>query len=401
MVGCRPRNVEPPGNILRRSAPQLSDLQPSPHDRFSEPSLVGIEGLLTPDESADPPREGLPRTFRMRADKHYVEMLDAPPVRPRLEMIAVDAIEVTDGDAAVPTPELVESIARHGVLQPLLVQSRQGRYRLLAGRKRLAAAIAAGLGEVPGIVRHAADESAAAITAASNLFVEEPKTTSHDPAAAIGVQASGELARSLSALGACANLLGNPAAALTQTVATGLVRAEVWRAACLLQASRILRGEISPARRPVYARAIVERVLQCMEPERRLRGVVLEQRTDLATGRVDVDEELVVCALSGLLMAVFTLTEAHGQARVALTAESQSDGDVVFGLSQNAASAPLEWVTQAGETETPMEAGGLTTVAIIAARRLFATCGGRMKVEAGAGGTAIHITVPGLPHSAA
>jgi hypothetical protein len=334
----------------------------------------------------------------MRADKHYVEMLDAPPVRPRMEMIAVDAIEVTDGDATAPTPELVESIARHGVLQPLLVQSRHGRYRLLAGRKRLAAAIATGLGEVPGIIRHAADESAEAIAAASNLFVEEQKTA-RDRGEAIGVRASGELARSLSALGACANLLGNPAAALTQTVATSLVRAEVWRAACLLQASRMLRGEISPARRPVSARAIVERVLQCMEPERRLRGVVLEQRTDIATGRIDVDEDLVVCALSGLMMAVFALTD--GQARVALTAESQSDGSVVFGLSQNAASAPLEWVTQAGESETlPIEAAGLTTVAIVAARRIFATCEGRMKVEAGAGGTAIHITVPGLPHSA-
>jgi hypothetical protein len=337
----------------------------------------------------------------MRADKHYVEMLDAPPVRPRMEMIAVDAIEVTGRDAAAPMPELVESIARHGVLQPVLVQSRHGRYRLLAGRKRLAAAIAAGLGEVPGVIHHAADESAEAIEAASNLFVEEQKTAVHNRGEAIGAQASGELARSLSALGACANLLGNPAAALTQTVATGLVRAEVWRAACLLQASRMLRGEISPARRPVYARAIVERVLQCMEPERRLRGVVLEHRTDLATGRIDVDEDLVVCALSGLLMAVFALTDANGPARVALTAESQSDGNVVFGLSQNAAGAPLEWVTHAGESETlPIEAGGLTTVAIVAARRIFATCEGRMNVEAGAGGTAIHITVPGLPHSA-
>ena len=379
----------------------MSDLQPSPHDRFSEPSLVGIEGLLTPDETPEPPREGLPRTFRMRADKHYVEMLDTPPVRPRMEMIAVDAIEVTAGKAAVPTPELVESIARHGVLQPLLVQSRHGRYRLLAGRKRLAAAIAAGLAEVPGIIRHAADESADAIAAASNLFVEQ-KTAAHDPAEAFGVQASRELARSLSALGACANLLGNPAAALTQTVATSLVRAEVWRAACLLQASRMLRGEISPARRPVSARAIVERVLQSMEPERRLRGVVLEQRTDLATGAIDVDDDLVVCALSGLLMAVFALTEAHGQARVALTAESQPDGNVVFGVSQNAASASLEWVTQAGDGETlPPQGAGLTTVAIVAARRIFATCEGRMKVEAGAGGTAIHITVPGLAPSAA
>jgi hypothetical protein len=130
--------------------------------------------------------------------------------------------------------------------------------------------------------------------------------------------------------------------------------------------------------------------------------VVLERRTDLAARAIDVDEDLVVCALSGLLMAVFALTDAHGQVRVALTAESQPDGNVVFGLSQNAASASLEWVTQAGDGETlPPEAAGLTTVAIIAARRIFATCEGRMKVEAGARGTAIHITVPGLPPSAA
>jgi ParB/RepB/Spo0J family partition protein len=338
----------------------------------------------------------------MRADKHYVEMLDAPPVRPRMEMLAVDAIELSDGGAAAPAPELVESIARHGVLQPLLVQSRNGRYRLLAGRKRLVAAIAAGLGEVPAIIHHAADESAEAIAAATNLFIEEGKNTPRDPAEPIGVQASGELARSLSALGACVNLLGNPAPILTQTVAIGLVRAEVWRAACLLQASRILRGEISSARRPAHVRSILERVLQSMEPERRLRGVVLEQRTNLATDSIDVDEELVVCALSGLLMAVFALTDGHGHARVVVTAESQPEGDVVFGLSQNVASAPLEWVTHVGENETgAVEAGGLTTVAIVAARRIVAACEGRMRVEAGVGGTSIHITVPALPYSAA
>jgi hypothetical protein len=332
----------------------------------------------------------------MRADKHYVEMLDdAPAVKPRMEMLAVDTIELSDGSAAPPSPALVESIARYGVLQPLLVQGRHGRYRLLAGRKRLAASIAAGLREVPGIVRSAGDASAGAILAATNLFAEERKIPDRDPAAAIRVQAGSELARSLSALGACVNLLGQSAPAFTRTIATNLVRAEAWRAACLLQASRVLNGEIAPAPRRVYAQAVVDRVLQSMEPERRLRGVVLEPRTTLAMSRIDVDEELVVCALSALLMAVFTLADANGNGRVMLTAESQPGGDVLFGITQDVASAPLEWVTHGGDSEGVSEAGGLAAVAIVAARRIVAACKGRMTVEGDVSGTRIHISVPG------
>jgi hypothetical protein len=374
----------------------VSDLQPSPHDPFSDPSLVGIEGLLTPDDPPEPAREGLPHSFRMRADKHYVEMLDAPAVRPRLEMLAVDAIELSAGAAASPAPELVESIARYGVLQPVLVYGRHGRYRLLAGRKRLAAAIAAGLREVPGIVRNAGDDSVDAILAATNLFVDERKTVDPDPVSPIRAQATSELARSLSALGACANLLGQSAPAFTQTIATNLVRAEAWRAACLLQAARVLNGEMVPAPRPVFAQAIVDRVLQSMEPERRLRGVVIEPRTNLAMSRINVDEELVVCALSGLLMAVFTLADANGNARVMLTAESQPGGDVLFGIAQDVAGAPLEWVSHSGDAEGVSEAGGLTAVAIVAARRIVAAFNGRMIVEGSVSGTRVQVVVPGV-----
>jgi hypothetical protein len=74
----------------------------------------------------------------------------------------------------------------------------------------------------------------------------------------------------------------------------------------------------------------------------------------------------------------------------------------VFRLTQSVASATLEWATHTGETEkVPADAAGLTTVAIVAARRIVAACDGRMKVEAGVNGIAIHITIPALPYSAA
>ena len=45
--------------------------------------------------------------------------------------------------------EMVESIARHGILQPLLVRAHEGGYQLVAGERRLLAARQAGLAQVP------------------------------------------------------------------------------------------------------------------------------------------------------------------------------------------------------------------------------------------------------------
>ena len=48
--------------------------------------------------------------------------------------------------------ELTESVRRHGVIQPLSVRRLGGGYELIAGERRLRAALAAGLGEIPCIV---------------------------------------------------------------------------------------------------------------------------------------------------------------------------------------------------------------------------------------------------------
>ena len=55
--------------------------------------------------------------------------------------------------------ELADSIAEHGVLQPILVTSSADGYRLIAGERRLRAAQMAGLDRIPALVR-SADEGA-------------------------------------------------------------------------------------------------------------------------------------------------------------------------------------------------------------------------------------------------
>lgn len=95
----------------------------------------------------------------MRADAHYVEQLDGATPAMTVQFIAVHAIDVSDS-AADALPSLVESIKRHGVLEPLLVQRNNGTYKTIAGQKRLAAARAAGLRDVPCLVHHVTDDRA-------------------------------------------------------------------------------------------------------------------------------------------------------------------------------------------------------------------------------------------------
>ncbi len=66
--------------------------------------------------------------------------------------------------------ELADSIAEHGVLQPLLVRPMvSGGYQLIAGERRWRASRAAGLTEVPVIIKALSDEEASVISLIENL----------------------------------------------------------------------------------------------------------------------------------------------------------------------------------------------------------------------------------------
>jgi hypothetical protein len=281
-----------------------------PDDPISNPSAIRIEDLLGADDDAasSPPvpvREGLPRTFRMRADKHYVEMLDTPP-------------------------------------------------------------------------QQTADESLPSTGSASQA---EPVAVLPDPAAIVAAQAGRDLSQSLSALRASTNLLSDRGGGLAATVAANLIRAEAWRATCLLQAARFLRGEISQVPKPVQAQAIMGQVLKSIEPERRLRGVTIEERITLGDARILVDEELLVSALSGLLMAMMALAEEHSDFAVTISATARAS-EIVIAMAQDGVRAPSNWAAEA--------------VPVAAAGRIVAACRGTIAATATASGTDILVVLPVL-----
>ena len=75
--------------------------------------------------------------------------------------------------------ELAESIRQHGILQPLSVRRVGVQYELIAGERRLRAAVLAGLSEIPCIVMQMTEEESALAALVENLqrqeldFIEE------------------------------------------------------------------------------------------------------------------------------------------------------------------------------------------------------------------------------------
>ena len=70
--------------------------------------------------------------------------------------------------------ELADSIAAHGVIQPLIVRlMRDGSYQLVAGERRWRAARMAGLDEVPVIIREIDDATAMEVALIENLQRED------------------------------------------------------------------------------------------------------------------------------------------------------------------------------------------------------------------------------------
>lgn len=72
-----------------------------------------------------------------------------------------------------PLQELADSIREHGVLQPVLVRTVQGKYEIVAGERRWRAAEIAGLQSIPAIIKEMPDLQAAEISLVENLQRED------------------------------------------------------------------------------------------------------------------------------------------------------------------------------------------------------------------------------------
>jgi len=125
----------------------------------------GLEALLgrplsSPAGGLDDSSESAPEQAARPSDglqQIHVYEIENNPFQPRRDF----------DDAAI--AELSDSLKQHGMIQPLVVRRTGERYQLIAGERRLRAAIKAGWQQVPAQVREADDRQMCEVAIVENL----------------------------------------------------------------------------------------------------------------------------------------------------------------------------------------------------------------------------------------
>ncbi len=98
------------------------------------------------------------------------------PGKERIDAVEIETVKIKQGrhqprekfDQEILT-ELAESIKQRGVIQPVIVRRRGDEFELIAGERRLRAAVMAGLTKIPAIIREADELSALQMSLIENI----------------------------------------------------------------------------------------------------------------------------------------------------------------------------------------------------------------------------------------
>lgn len=117
-------------------------------------------------------KSGLPGSLTMRHDDHFVELLSERTTIPSVRAISIEKIDPNPMQARNELGEIEElanSIKEKGILEPILVRSKEGRYEIIAGERRFVAAKRVGMEIVPCIVMDVSENEAMEISLIENL----------------------------------------------------------------------------------------------------------------------------------------------------------------------------------------------------------------------------------------
>jgi hypothetical protein len=242
---------------------------------------------------------------------------------------------------------------------------------------------------VAPVSRRVVDDEMRPLMAASKITVTAATATRVE----LPVLNEDELARSLSAVLSCTDLLSDGMPRLTRGVALDMIRAETQRTICALRTAHVLRHGIPIERRLLQPRAVIERVAATVAPETRLRGCRVTIAVDVTeTIRISGEEGSLVNALSAVVLMLSSGLQDVQGAHLDLKAGVTSSGHVTFAIAQDSVILPdsyLKVVNADGDL-----IGAPETAALLALRQIAEACGGHLAVSRLPHGTQVSIELP-------
>ena len=358
---------------------------------------------LDPDDFADipraRPREGLPAAFRMRHGSHYVEQLMGDAPIQSVRQIPID--QVVGPEVTADLSDLVASIREVGLLQPLLVASRDSsRFELLAGRHRLSAARQAGLSAVPCLLVNADTEAAGKLKAhterrSAEEKEAEPSQLSADAAATADVlrTAFSEISTSMRFIDALAPIARTNESGLRGTMVVNAISVEAHRATTLAAAASLLTRREPLRLEPIDCAAVLQTIRAEVRVEARLKGVAIDWTQSVALARTVADIEALSTGWSALIHALLSLAEDGDRLEIVLDAPRVRPALILqLKMHSDSPLASGERFFDPAWSEHPAgRAGAIMLAAALQSARLH---GGRLSVGAVDDGLALTFAAP-------
>jgi hypothetical protein len=339
-------------------------------------------------------REGLPASYRMRADSHYVDHLTSDVPAVPLRQIPLSSIEEPEAVAAHELGALVDSIRAVGVVHPLLLVVSGGRYQILAGRRRFHAARAAGLTSVPGFVHHVEPSEAAALSVADNLHRGALPAATPAPLSDRTLDILRQVAKHMDGIAGAERLLEDPTHSIARRAALDIVRAHAIRCSWFVEAvNGISEGNAENEQRQTLG-VLVDALAADFAAESRLAGVGLRVRVDDRVYALRVRKHPFRVGLLGAIFALLPFADTTAACYLTLTAGRSADGvaidlairpglmDVALGRSFFDAA----WTTRPG--------GWPALLGALAIKGAAEREGGSVACEVESSGLRIRVTVP-------
>jgi ParB/RepB/Spo0J family partition protein len=328
----------------------------------------------------------------MRADKHYVDQLTEPSVVSQpIRMLQLDQVDDEPAVHEVDLRPLIESIRTHGIIHPLLVRASDGRFRVVAGRRRFAAARILRLAALPCVVHDLDDEQAAALAAADNLTLSSRAPV--DPSQLSSAIAR-EIAHHVETIQSCTGMMVARNTALARSV-IDLIAAHAWRVARLIDAVDFVTGNTLRSSRRHALSTIVDEVIDGFAPESRLNGFTLQAQVADGLSSSGLNDREIFVGLSAALLAALAFAEDAVQPTILIRAQAADHGSLAIEIVQPEVSVSPRTARQFFDDSVEMRPGGCTTtVGMLAAKALAERYGGTATLDAAPqGGNTLRLTL--------
>ena len=306
-----------------------------------------------------------------------IRQLQAPPALPGVDLEA-----------------LTRSIRAHGILHPLFIREKDSGYEIISGKRRYAAALAAGLSEVPCIVKHVDDAGADALATADNTRAVATPSPLRAVVASRLSSAIGDISSGVSAMVRSLGLLPTMRPGYERDIVEDLVRAQGWRTLWLANTTWFLStGQVPEGRRRLFP-AVVDGIVDAFEPERRLSGL----RFDVghAPTRAVVDDSLVGLAVAGAIIVTLSILRNVKEPVIALRTQSLDDHRVGLDVTQHHVGISREMSDRFSNRELTAQSVDIALAGIALAHATAAYGGASELSRLGDTGSAVRLTFRSL-----